>query len=108
MLYASKTVISVKTSDREGVLGAIEQSTLPLQNTVGVSLLLVLLWGGLGAIAYHYWQLQKTRQLLKIERLKTNELGKKLKLALHTIDENERNPDLINSRDFNLDYLIID
>ena len=84
MLYASKTVISVKTSDREGVLGAIEQSTLPLQNTVGVSLLLVLLWGGLGAIAYHYWQLQKTRQLLKIERLKTNELGKKLKLALHT------------------------
>ncbi|TYQ28016.1 hypothetical protein PseudUWO311_06180 [Pseudanabaena sp. UWO311] len=105
MLYASKPLMSVKTSDREGFLGAIEQSTLPLQNTVGVSLLLVLLWGGLGAIAYQYWQLRKTRQLLKIERLKTNELGKKLKLALHTIDENERNPDLIHSRDFNLDYL---
>lgn len=105
MLYASKTVISVKTSDREGLIGAIEQSTLPLQNTVGVSLLLILLWGALGATVFHYWQLRKNRQLLKIERLKNNELGKKLKLALHTIDENERNPDLIHSRDFNLDYL---
>ncbi len=105
MLYASKTVISVKTSDREGVLGAIEQSTLPLQNTVGVSLLLVLLWGGIGAIAYYYWQLRKTRQILRIERLKNNELAKKLYLALHTIDELELNPDLIHSREFNLDYL---
>jgi uncharacterized protein (DUF736 family) len=105
MLYASKTLISVKTNDREGFLGTLEQSTLPLQNTVGVSLLLVLLWGGLGAIAYYYWRLRKTRQLLRIERLKNNELAKKLYLALHTIDELELNPDLIHSREFNLDYL---
>jgi uncharacterized protein (DUF736 family) len=105
MLYASKTVISVKTSDREGFLGTLEQSTLPLQNTGGVSLLLILLWGGLGAIAYYYWRLRKTRQLLRIERLKNNELAKKLYLALHTIDDLELNPDLIHSREFNLDYL---
>jgi hypothetical protein len=105
MLYASKTLISVKTSDREGFIGTLEQSTLPLQNTVGVSLLLVLLWGGLGAIAYYYWRLRKTQQLLRIERLKNNELAKKLYLALHTIDELELNPDLIHSREFNLDYL---
>jgi len=105
MLYASKNVIAVKTSDREGFLETLEQSTLPLQNTGGVSLLLVLLWGAIGATAYNYWQLRRNRQQLKIERLKTNELAKKLKLALYTIEENERNPDLIHSREFNLDYL---
>jgi len=106
MLYASKNVIAVKTStDHEGFLGTLEQSTLPLQNTGGVSLLLVLLWGAIGATAYNYWQLRKNQQHLKIERLKTHELAKKLKLALHTIDEHERNPDLIHSREFNLDYL---
>lgn len=104
MLYASKVVAMVKTEDRSLIL-SLEQSTLPLQNIVGVSLLLVLLWGMIGATAYHYWQLRKTKKLLKIEKVKTNELTKKLKLALHTIDEHERNPDLIHSREFNLDYL---
>ncbi len=105
MLYASKTVIGVKTSDREGFLEKIEQSTLPLQNTVGVSLLIVLLWGAIAATGYNYWHLRKNRQQVRIERIKTNELSKKLKLALYTIDEHERNPDLIHSREFNLDYL---
>jgi hypothetical protein len=109
MLYTSKLLLAVKTSDRttepENSLGGIERSTLPLQNTFGVSLLLVLLCGAIAATAYHYWQLRKTRQQLKIEKIKTQELAKKLKLALCTIDEHERNPDLIHSREFNLDYL---
>ena len=105
MLYRSNVLMTVKSDQEGGLLGALEQSTLPLQNTVGVSLILVLLWGAIGATAYNYWQLQKNRQQLKIERLKTHELAKKLKLALHTIDEHERNPDLIHSREFNLDYL---
>ncbi|MCY7334191.1 MAG: hypothetical protein LH649_16390, partial [Pseudanabaena sp. CAN_BIN31] len=69
MLYASKIVIGVKTSDREGLLGTVEQSTLPLQNTVGVSLLLVLLWGAIAATGYNYWHLRKNRQRLRIEKL---------------------------------------
>jgi hypothetical protein len=105
MLHKSNVVMAVKSDREGGFLGAIEQSTLPLQNTVGVSLLLVLLWGAIGATVYNYWQLRKKRQQLKIESLKTYELAKKLKLALHTIDEHERNPDLIHSREFNLDYL---
>ena len=117
MLYASRLLLAAKTSDRaidratdrpterENSLGVIERSTLPLQNTFGVALLFVLLWGAIAATAYHYWQLRKTRQQLKIEKIKTQELGKKLKLALHTIDQHERNPDLIHSREFNLDYL---
>jgi uncharacterized protein (DUF736 family) len=104
MLHRSNVVMTAK-SDRAGFLGAIEESTLPLQSVGGVSLLLVLLLGTIGASAYNYWKLRKNKQLLKIEKLKTDELAKKLKLALHTIDEHERNPDLIHSREFNLDYL---
>ena len=98
-------MVAVKTSDRDSSLGMIENVTEPLQNAGGVSLILILLWGAVGATAYYYWQLRKTRQQLKIERIKNQELAKMLKLALFTIDENERNPDLIHSREFNLDYL---
>jgi hypothetical protein len=105
MLYKSNVLMTVKSNQESGFLGVLEQSTLPLQNTVGVSLLLVLLWGAIGATIYNYWQLQKNRQQLKIEKLKTSETAKKLKLALNMIDEHERNPDLIHSREFNLDYL---
>ncbi len=107
MLQTSKLIMAVKPNDREvaGALGAIDKATLPLQNVGGVSLLSILLLGAIGSTAYHYWQLWKTRQQLKVEQIKNHELTKKLKLALHTIDEHERNPDLINSREFNLDYL---
>ncbi|BAZ50469.1 hypothetical protein NIES4103_30850 [Nostoc sp. NIES-4103] len=42
---------------------------------------------------------------LKFERFRARELEKKLKLALESIRKMETNPDLVNSRDFNLDYL---
>jgi len=105
MLYASRVVSVVKPSDRDSSLGMLENVTLPLQNMGGVSLLFILLWGAIGATAYYYLQLRKNRHHLRIERIKNQELSKKLKLALATIDENERNPDLIHSREFNLDYL---
>jgi len=41
----------------------------------------------------------------RFEEYKNRELQKKLKLALNTISKMERNPDLIHSREFNLDYL---
>jgi hypothetical protein len=50
----------------------------------------------------------KTKQLTKqkrFEEYKNRELQKKLKLALNTISKMEKNPDLIHSREFNLDYL---
>lgn len=105
MLYASRVVSVVKSSDRDSSLGMIENATMSLQNVGGVSLLFILLWGAIGATAYNYLQLRKNRHHLRIERIKNQELSKKLKLALATIDENERNPDLIHSREFNLDYL---
>lgn len=51
---------------------------------------------------------QKVKKLQKekrFEEFKNRELQKKLKLSLQTITKMERNPDLIYSREFNLDYL---
>lgn len=42
---------------------------------------------------------------LKIEKFRNKELHKKYKLALGSISKMEKNPDLIHSREFNLDYL---
>jgi hypothetical protein len=47
----------------------------------------------------------KLRKQLKFETFKNRELQKKLKYAVETIGKMERNPDLIHSREFNLDYL---
>lgn len=47
-------------------------------------------------------RLEKQR---RFEEFKNRELQKKLKLALSTISKMEKNPDLIHSREFNLDYL---
>ena len=50
-------------------------------------------------------QFDKIRKRLKFEQYKNRELRKKVKLALAAISKMERNPDLIHSREFNLDYL---
>lgn len=50
-------------------------------------------------------QVGKLSKKLKFEEFKNQELQKKLKLSLDTIAKMEKNPDLIHSRDFNLDYL---
>lgn len=47
----------------------------------------------------------KLAKQLKFETFKNRELQKKLKYAVETIGKMERNPDLIHSREFNLDYL---
>ncbi|MEO0488859.1 MAG: hypothetical protein AAFZ49_04780, partial [Cyanobacteria bacterium J06659_2] len=64
---------------------------------------LVLLIVGLGIISKV--QFDKLRKRLKFEEYKNRELNRKVKMALGTITKMERNPDLIHSRDFNLDYL---
>lgn len=50
-------------------------------------------------------QFWRVRKQLKFEAYKNKELQKRVKLALTTIGKMERNPDLVHSRDFNLDYL---
>ncbi len=72
--------------------------------------LLVITCGGLtlvviALIVYGKIQMNKLQKKLKFEQFRTRELEKKFKLALETIRKMETNPDLINSREFNLDYL---
>lgn len=64
---------------------------------------LLLLLIGLGA--YSKLTADKNAKKLKFESFKNRELQKKLKFAAETIGKMERNPDLIHSREFNLDYL---
>lgn len=50
-------------------------------------------------------QTDKLAKKVRFEEFRTRELDKKLKLALDTIRKMETNPDLVYSREFNLDYL---
>ncbi|NJK52165.1 MAG: hypothetical protein HC936_03870 [Leptolyngbyaceae cyanobacterium SU_3_3] len=67
--------------------------------TGGLFLLLVIL-GVFSTI-----QAGKLKKQVKFETFKNREMQKKLKYAVETISKMERNPDLIHSREFNLDYL---
>lgn len=65
-------------------------------------LLLLALAGG---AAYAKLRIDKLAKQKRFEEYKNRELQNKLKLALSTISKMEKNPDLIHSREFNLDYL---
>lgn len=71
---------------------------------------LVITSGGLAVlvivlIVYGKLQMKKLEKQLKFEKFRSREIEKKFQLALETIRKMETNPDLINSREFNLDYL---
>ena len=59
----------------------------------------------IAVIVYSKILLQQSEKKLNFEKFRTRELDKKLKLALETIRKLENNPDLADSRHFNLDYL---
>jgi hypothetical protein len=56
-------------------------------------------------LIYGKIQFDKTAKTINFEKFKNKDLNKKLKLALTTIKKMETNPDLVHSREFNLDYL---
>ncbi|MEM8639580.1 MAG: hypothetical protein AAGG51_12305 [Cyanobacteria bacterium P01_G01_bin.54] len=71
---------------------------------MGLSLLLLLIMAG--GVAYGKLKIyDPLTKSLKMEKFKTQDLQKRLKLALKTIQKMEANPDLVHSREFNLDYL---
>ena len=59
----------------------------------------------IGVIIYSKWQYKKFQKAMRYEQNKVENLEKRLHTALATIREWEENPDLINSRDCNLDYI---
>lgn len=70
-----------------------------MMSTIGLLVILAVL------VAYGQWQLRQTTKALNFEKFKSQDLKKKLKLALVTIRKMEGNPDLVYAREFNLDYL---
>jgi len=66
---------------------------------------IVLLAGLLGLGVVLQLQMSKLTKKLRTEEFKNRELQKKFKQAVDTIGKMEKNPDLIHSREFNLDYL---
>lgn len=79
--------------------GEFSTGQIWIASTVGLAIALVALG------VYTKLQLNKIEKALKFEEYKTNSLRKRLKLALNTIKKMETNPDLVHSREFNLDYL---
>ncbi len=75
-------------------------SNLPWMIASGGLLLLLVALGALSKI-----NADKLAKQNRFETFKNRELQKKLKFAAETIGKMERNPDLIHSREFNLDYL---
>ncbi len=65
----------------------------------------VLFMALVGGAVYAKLEIDKANKKVKFEDFKNKELQKKLKLALSTITKMETNPDLVHSREFNLDYL---
>lgn len=93
----------------------VAQTLSPSENTPGDSLsakkLLLENWSiGLAVIflallIFSQWQLKKLKKSIEFKDYKYKDIKKKLTLALNTIKKMETNPDLVHSREFNLDYL---
>lgn len=54
---------------------------------------------------FHKMKVKEIAKKLSMEEFRNRDLQKKYKLAVATVSKMEKNPDLIHSRDFNLDYL---
>jgi len=65
-------------------------------------LFLVLL---IGLAVFHKMKIKEMTKKISTEEFRNKDLQKKYKLAVGTISKMEKNPDLIHSREFNLDYL---
>jgi hypothetical protein len=111
-LFATMSIlISVVQSPGSKITKAIQQVPVaPADNPQIPQLLLVVSSGVLtvaviALIVYGKVEMEKLEKKIKFEKFRARELEKKFKLALETIRKMETNPDLINSRDFNLDYL---
>lgn len=90
---------TTKTSQEVSAATDTQLPPLPIMVSGGLTVMVI------GLIIYGKIQMSKLEKKLRFEKFRTRELEKKLKLSLQTIRKMETNPDLINSREFNLDYL---
>lgn len=98
-LFAQAGTKPTKSTTKVPEPTAAESSSTWMYASGGLLLLLVVLG------VFSKLQADRLSKQLKFETFKNRELQKKLKYAVETIGKMERNPDLIHSREFNLDYL---
>ncbi|MGC9502559.1 hypothetical protein [Baaleninema sp.] len=80
-----------------------EGASAPSAIWMGASGLLLVATIALGVV--YKMTTEQLKKKIRTEEFKNRELQKKYKRAIDTISKMERNPDLIHSREFNLDYL---
>lgn len=97
-LAQKKTTTSTPPNSTSANDGAVVVNIWIISN---VTMLLIVI----GVLIYTHLQVQQLKKALKFEEFKNNDLKKKQQLALITIKKMETNPDLVHSREFNLDYL---
>jgi hypothetical protein len=98
-IFLAQTPGKPKKASQEVPASNPQMPVLLLATSGGLALAVIAL------IVYIKLQKNKLEKKLKFEQFRARELEKKFKLALETIRKMETNPDLVNSRDFNLDYL---
>ncbi|WP_199248488.1 hypothetical protein [[Phormidium] sp. ETS-05] len=76
-----------------------------LADPIGMGLSGVLFFLLIASLVFSKIQISNYDKKLKFEQFKNQEMQKKMKMAIETISKMEKNPDLIHSREFNLDYL---
>ncbi len=76
-----------------------------LADPIGMGLSGVLFFLLIASLVFSKIQIGNYDKKLKFEQFKNQEMQKKMKMAIETISKMEKNPDLIHSREFNLDYL---
>lgn len=99
MFLAQSSKTPAKTASQQAQASEVEIPPVFVMAAGGLAVALIAL------VIYGKFQMDKYEKKLKFEKFRARELEKKFKLALETIRKMETNPDLVNSRDFNLDYL---
>ena len=97
----TQSIVAIKPTPKPSISVVKEILSEPFWAFSTLGLLISL--GGL--IAYSNWRHKKMLKAIKYEQYKIDNLEKRLNTALATIRQWEENPDLIHSRDCNLDYI---
>ena len=100
-MFVAESPAAKNTNTSQEVPAANDSQLPPIPIMVSGILTMMVI----ALIIYGKIQTTKLEKKLRFEKFRTRELEKKLKLSLQTIRKMETNPDLINSREFNLDYL---
>jgi hypothetical protein len=100
LLFAQASSVKPKPIKAQTVNPVTSEFPILWASTSGGLLILLV-----GLAVFGKLKFQKLEKRVRIEQFRVQETQKQLKLALETIRRIEENPDLINSRELNLDYL---